>query len=253
MVRNIRVIYIVLILLFPVLFFTACMSPCRGGIRHGTVVIVSMDPDSIILAADSRETDIDFTHKKVTFGDTAHKIFRIRSTFFAIAGLSELSNMSIKTFINDVYDTTISIKANMPVIETRLKDALQKELDAYSTRQKRLLGGHDYSVDLFIAGYEKGVPQVCRINAGVKFVKLSANPVEVTDDADNGPMFDIAGISDHISQVPLNLKSNKLHTMSAMISLEASHHNDVDSLVQYAIIKKDGYRTGRKVGSRFVN
>lgn len=248
MFRNIRLVCVVAALFFPVLFFAACTSSYAGSIRHGTVVIVSMDPDSIILAADSRETDIDFTHKKVTFGDTAHKIFRIRNTFFAIAGLSELSNMSTKAFITRAYDTSKSIKENMPVIEASLKNSLQKELDSYTTKQKRLLAGHDYSVELFIAGYEKGMPQVCRINAGVKFVTLFANPVETFAGTSTGLMFDVAGISDHINLVPLNLKSNRLNTMSQLISLEARHHKDVDSLVQYAIIKKDSYRTGRKVG-----
>ncbi len=248
MFRNLRLICVVAALSFPVLFFTAGTSSYAGSIRHGTVVIVSMDPDSIILAADSRETDIDFTHKKVTFGDTAHKIFRIRNTFFAIAGLSELSNMSTQAFLRRWYDTAMSIKENVPVIEARLKNALQKELDSYSTKQKRLLAGHDYSVDLFIAGYEYGEPQVCRINAGVKFVTLFANPVETYAGINTGQMFDVAGIYDHINQVRHDLTDNKLHTMSELISLEARHHKDVDSLVQYAIIKKSGYRVGKRIG-----
>jgi len=248
MFRNLHLICVVAALSFPVLFFTACTSSYAGSIRHGTVVIVSMDPDSIILAADSRETDIDFTHKKVTFGDTAHKIFRIRNTFIAIAGLSELSNMSTQAFISRVYDTSKSIKENMPVIEASLKNAIQKELDSYSIKQKRLFAGHNYSIELFIAGYEKGIPQVCRINTGVKFVKLAANPVETFAATGTGLMFDVAGISDHINLVQHNMKGNKLHTMSELISLEARHHKDVDSLVQYAIIKKDGYRVGKRIG-----
>jgi hypothetical protein len=157
--------------------------------------------------------------------------------------------MSTKAFITRLYNSTRSIEENMPVIKSSLKNTLQKELDSYSTRQKRLLAGHDYSVELFIAGYEKGVPKVCRINVGVKFVTLFANPVEAFAGTGTGLMFDVAGISDHINLVPLNLKGNKLHTMSQLISLEARHHKDVDSLVQYAIIKKGGYRVGRKVGA----
>jgi hypothetical protein len=215
------------------------------------VVIVSVDKDSIIIAADSRETEIAFSRKRVTHTDTAHKIFRIRNTFFAIAGLSELCNISTREFVSQIYDTTRSIRENAPVIEARLKKALQTELDSYSNKQKQYLAGHDYSVALYIAGYEKGTPVLCRINAGVKFVTLFANPVETFDGVTTGRnIFDIAGIYDHIYEIRYSLDSNKLQTMRGLISLEARHHTDVDSLVQYAIIKKGGYRVSFTLSSK---
>ncbi|MBS1528605.1 MAG: hypothetical protein JST19_23365 [Bacteroidetes bacterium] len=238
---------IAIVFLSPLAFLSACTSHC--GISHGTVVIASMDADSIILAADSRETDVFFSSKKVTFADTAHKIFHIGQTFFAIAGLSELCTTSTRKFVTDVYDTAKSIKENMPVVEARLRKALQSELDSYSIKQKRLLAGHDYSVVLDIAGYEKGIPTLCRIDAGVKFVNLFANPVQSSASISAGrKIFDIAGIYDHIYEVKINLDSNKLRTMRQLISLEARYHKDVDSLVQYVVIKKDGYRTGTVSG-----
>ncbi|MBS1530438.1 MAG: hypothetical protein JSU01_09035 [Bacteroidetes bacterium] len=231
-----------LIVGFVVMWFHT--PSCDCGISHGTVVIASVDKDSIVIAADSRETEIAFREKRVTHTDTAHKIFRIGNTFFAVAGLSELCNMSTREFVARNYDTTKSIKENAPVIEDKLKKALQTELDGYSKKQKGYLAGHDYSVELFISGYEKGMPIFGHVDAGVKFVTLFKNPVESFSGVSTGGNmpFDVAGIHDHIYEVKINFNSNKLQTMRRLIALEARHHNDVDSLVQYAIIKKDGYR-----------
>lgn len=240
-------VIIAVALVLIMLFIAVRLWPhsCADGISHGTVVIASIDKDSIVIAADSRETDIAFSEKKITFTDTAHKIFRIRNTFFAIAGLSELCKMSTRAFVARIYDTTKSIKENAPVIEAKLKKALQTEMDSYSKKQKNYLAGHQYSVTLIIAGYEKGMPVCGYVNAGVKFVTLFANPVEsISSVSTGGSIFDMVGITDHMYKVRINLDSNKLQTMRNLISLEARYHKDVDSLVQYAIIKKTGYRIG---------
>jgi 20S proteasome alpha/beta subunit len=246
MTRKLLIAVITVIVLVPILYLTigTFTAHCDDGIRHGTVVIVSMDADSIIMAADSRETNIAFREKKVTFADTAQKIFRISNTFFAIAGLSELCKTSTRAFVTRIYDTTRSIKENMPVIEAKLKKALQTELDSYNRKQKNYLAGHEYSIVLYITGYEKGVPTLCGISAGVKFVTLFANPVQAYANTGTGSMFGLAGITDHIAEVGLNLDSNKVQRMTNLILLEARHHTEVDSLIQYVIIKKEGYRTG---------
>ena len=242
LVTGIPVVCLFTITLFVIWFHT---SYCANGIRHGTVVIASVDRDSITIAADSRETEIAFREKKVTHTDTAHKIFHIHNTFFAIAGLSEICKVSTRAFVTHNYDTTKSIKENASIIEAKLKKALQTELDSYNKRQKGYLAGHDYSVELFIAGYEKGMPVFGNVNAGVKFVTLFANPVQSFSGVSTGSgLYDVAGITDHINEVRYNFEGNKLRQMISLISLEARHHKDVDSLVQYAVIKKDGYRIG---------
>ena len=249
MMRKFLITGVGVVLVLTVVFFAIkTRTPsCANGISHGTVVIASVDKDSIVIAADSRETDIAFSEKKITFADTAHKIFHIRHTFFAIAGLSELCKMSTKAFVAHTYDTTKLIKENVPIIEAKLKKALQTEVDSYNKRQKGYLAGHEYSIVVFIAGYERGIPIFGRINAGVKFVTLFANPVESVSGATTGGSmpFDVAGIHDHIFEVRYDPNGNKLQTMKNLISLEARHHKEVDSLVQYVIIKKDGYRIGR--------
>ena len=244
--KKFLIAVVAVLLLLSVLFFAAknCRPPRNENIRHGTVVIISTDNDSITLAADSRETEISFGRHRVTFTDTSQKIFRIGSIFFAIAGFSEVSNIPTRTFVTRIYDTTRSIRENMPVIEAKLKKALQTELDSYSKKQKRYLAGRDYTIILYITGYENGVPVLCEIKAGAKFVTLFANPVQTFASTGTGQMFGIAGIDDHIREVGFNQQGNKLRTMTELISLEARHHPDVDSLVQYVIIKKDGYRTG---------
>jgi len=244
--RKLLIAVITVIVLVPVLYLAigTLTGHCGKGMRHGTVVIVSMDADSIVMAADSRETDIAFREKKVTFTDTAQKIFRLGNTFFAIAGLSELCKTSTRAFVTGIYDTTRSIKGNMPVIEAKLKKTLQTELDSYNRKQKNYLAGHEYSIVLYITGYEKGVPTLCSITAGVKFVTLFTNPVEAYANTGTGSMYGLAGITDHIAAVGLNLDKNKVQRMTNLILLEARHHTEVDSLIQYVVIKKDGYRTG---------
>lgn len=240
-----------------ILLASIFISSCTGNQQHksmiklGTTVVIMVEKDSITMGADSR-TQVYTSPDNFHFSDTTNKIFKAGNFFCAFAGTESLGDQPLKDIVIKNYDPTKKLEDNCDVLSQKLTVTAQEYYSLLSPEQKNLFNGKDmgrYQINLDIAGYEKNKPLVGIVVVNIK--KQGDNYIAVPDEPMIRNMtYQIvsAGFDDHLRQLLLQNAYHASYSTSKdvpkLISFEAKYHPEVDSNVNYVVIKKQSFRLG---------
>lgn len=243
-------------------FFLLCASQNKRHhalIRKGTTVIFWAEKDSITVACDSRN-QIYNSDNTSYFTDTINKIFKAGNFFFVFVGTESLGNTQLRDIVIKNYNPSLSLRKNCDEISTKLAVSAQDFYSSLTQEQKTFFDSHglnQFQINLNVVGYEKNKPVI-------GFLKI-----DVKKDADNYivseqvPVYRefpyqlvTAGYDDHIKMALFDsgykamLNSNKtsaykIGDLIQMIALEAKNHQQIDSNVNYVVIKRQSFKWGR--------
>jgi hypothetical protein len=249
---------IIHLLLFPLLLF-ACSSNNKGDglsdhtlASRGTVVLVFVDKDSIIVAADSRSERVRPNHRS-EFSDTTNKIFRIGNVFFTTAGTTVYKNRSVQSIIRKNYNSSESIFKNCEELNKVIASDFQNYFDLLTKEERKYYSADEISnalITVIATGYEKNKPKACKMTIGPTFDsnKISITTKQVNKDSSILHL-QFGGYCERIMHYPfayMPKSKNRMKDIISLIKTEAHYHPvQVDTLVNYAIIKKGGFRVGR--------
>jgi hypothetical protein len=221
-------------------------------LSKGTVVLVFIDKDSILVAADSRSETISPNHISV-FSDTTNKIVKVGNVFFTAAGTTVFKSRSVQAIIKKNYDPAKPIFENCENINRIVARELQNYFNQLSRQEKQYYTGEELSntlITILATGYEKNKPVACSMTVGAAFAN---NRIGVTSGGikkDSSLLrLHVGGYYELIYDYPYGYwpgSKNRLKDIMKLIVIEARYHPaQVDTLVHYAIIKRDGFRMGR--------
>lgn len=237
------------IAIISLLFCTGCYNAHIKPIIRGTSVLMLVEKDSTILAADSRSTMIFLDHREHT--DTTHKIFKIGDYFFMTAGLAVIGNESIQSFLKN----KLNINSNISNVSKKSSNdfslAIQSYYNSLPLIQRKALFKSDAirnDFSLMIVKYvgtdvyTASVELATHINRNY-VLTLEKYPVEIHK---NNFSFVMGGHTDFIKRMLSSspMPMSHLNGLIALIKYQAKYDVEVDSTVNYVIIKPNSYRFG---------
>jgi hypothetical protein len=245
------------LLVLTLLLITSCghkkdVLPGSTLLSRGTVVLVFNDKDSILMAADSRSERV-VSNRASEFSDTTNKIFRIGKVFFTAAGTTVFKNQSVQAIIRRYYRSSESILSNCQNLDKLIAYELQQYFNNLDPVEKKRYTDEAVSntlITVIAAAYEKNSPLACSmtIAANLHNGKIAVNAGPVTKDEVASHM-QSGGLVEMVYNYPynyMNKSSSRLKDLFYLIGLEAHYHpKQVDTLINYAIIKRNGFRVGK--------
>jgi hypothetical protein len=213
-----------------------------------STIVVSLNKDSIILAAQSR-VQLTTDNLVEKYANTEPAIFNIGKFFFISSGPEEFRGISIKEIILKEYDTSVSIRENCNRLNDTLYNRYQNFLNGLSKEEDSYLLKNDsaqFEYRLFVVGNEGGLPTICDIDLDTKIesekISVIKNDLFERSVANVGAyILCLGGEHDHAGGfIGANrFRPNSAYYIYKAICLEARNHKDVDSFVDMVIVKSD--------------
>lgn len=246
--------YSVAILLLLALIYLHVTSGDHNFITKGTTIIIWVDEDSIILAADSKVTMQDLNSSQARYSVTSNKISQLNKYFVAVAGLNKIRDKRVFTIIEKYYNSKLTIKQNSTYINEKLREEFQSVFSSLTKAELDILNTADLKdnyTQISIVGYEGNIPVTCFLNFRVDRNDLDFKVVTLPPEVDTATlMLYWKGKHDHILKSFDRKKfvaAKKVDELCRMIAYQASLDPDVGSTVNYVIIKPSGHAWGKKV------
>jgi hypothetical protein len=214
--------------------------------------MIYSEKDSIIVAADSRSM-VYTSDTAYYFTDTTNKIFNVGKFFFVFSGPEGLKGKPLRDIIIQCFDTTKSLKKNCDILSGKIVNEVNSFYKTLTGKQMVFFQGRDmyhYFINLYIVGYEHNKSTIAFIKTN--FRKEGDHLVATVSEPDirsNNKTLEVGGYNDRINNL-LNaniyhLSKNRVNDFIKLITIEARHEPQVDSNVNYVVIKSNDIRRGR--------
>ncbi|MCO5951202.1 hypothetical protein [Mucilaginibacter flavidus] len=226
----------------------------NNHVEKGTTFAVWVTHDSTVMAVDSRVGRTDRYGSK-THTDTSCKIFRYGSYFVVYEGISNIGDVPMREKIKQYFDTTQNIENACDILSKKLAAGIQNYWNSLSLQTRITLSyNRDSSSSLhfsaIIVKYKKNTHIICSIFIGNKLNNYNAVVIPskpITTQKFNGLI--TGGFNESINALPSSHRFftglDKVVECANLIYIEASKHEDVDSVVNYVIVKPNRFTFGK--------